>query len=107
MEAEIRQETKLRREAKLRRPKVNTTEEGKGSGMGALDGEEVQDKDDKEDRGEVMMTSVEEIDGTDKNAERDDNVSDGCEDVDWYTVRDSGGSEAEKWESDRSDGAEN
>ena len=50
------------------------------------------------------MTFREEIDGSDKTVEQDNNVSDGDEDVNRDIVQDSGGSDADKWEISRSDG---
>ena len=49
----------------------------------------------------------EKIGGPDKDAEQDDDVSEGYEDVNWYAVRGRGGSEADKWESVISDVCEN
>ena len=40
-------EAKIRQEAELRRPKVETTEEGEGSGKGVSEEEEARDKDDE------------------------------------------------------------
>ena len=96
MEAK-RLEAKLCQENELRRPKVETTEEGEGSRTGAPEEEEARDKDGKEERNEGTTTSGEDIDRPDKDAERDDNVSDGDKDVDGDAVRGSGGSEADKW----------
>ena len=50
------------------------------------------------------MTFREEIDGSDKTVEQDNNVSDGDEDVNRDIVQDSGGSDADKWEISRSNG---
>ena len=49
------------------------------------------------------MTSREEVDGPDKDAEQDNDVSDWDEDIDRDAIRGGGGSEAEKCESGRSD----
>ena len=75
-------ENELRQEDELKRPKVETTEEGGGSGMGASEEEGAWYKDEEEDGDEGTMTSGEEIDGPNENVEQDDNVSDGDKDVD-------------------------
>ena len=53
------------------------------------------------------MTSGEYIEGPNKDAERDDDVSNGDEDVDREAVRGGGVSEAEKWENGGSNGDKN
>ena len=50
------------------------------------------------------MTSREDIDKTGEDAEQDDNVSNGDEDVNSYAVRGGGSSEADEWKSVKSDG---
>ena len=67
--------------------------------MGASEGEELQDEEEEEDGDEGTTTSGEEIDRPDKDAERDNDVSDGDEDVDWDTLWGGGGFEADEWES--------
>ena len=105
-EAELWQEAELRQEAELQRPESDTTEAGEGSGTGVLEEEEVWDKYNKEDVNEEMKTSREEINGTDEDAEQDEYVSYGDEDIVQDAVRGSGGSEAEKWEGGGSNGDE-
>ena len=61
-------------------------------------------RDDEEDSDKGTMTSREDIDEPDEDAEQDDNVSNGDEDVNLYAVRGGGSSEADKWKSVRSDG---
>ena len=53
-----------------------------------------------------MKMSRKEIDGPKEDAEQDDNVSYGDDDVDQDAVRGGGSSEAEEWESGGSDGDE-
>ena len=101
-EAELRQETNIRKEAELQYPKVETTEKGEGSGAGVSDEGEAQDED--EDGDEGMTTSGEEINGTDKDAERDDGVYDRDGEINQDNVQGGGNSEAEEWEIGGSDG---
>ena len=104
LEADLGKDSKLQQEAEIRRPKVDTTEEGKGYGTGASGEEEARDEDNKKYGNEGTTTSGEEINGLDEDAERDDNVSNGDEDVNRDAVQSSGGSEADEWESGGSDG---
>ena len=53
-----------------------------------------------------MTKSGEDIDGPNKDTKRENNVSDGDEDVDRDSIRGGGGSEAERWESGGSNGDE-
>ena len=106
MEAELWQEAELHQETKLRRTEVKTTEEREGSGMGASEEEYVRDEGEEKDRDEGMVASAEEINGPNEGLERDDDVSDGEEYVDWDAVRGGGGSEVDKRESRRSNGDE-
>ena len=96
-EAKLWQESELQKEAKIKRTEVESTEEGEGSGTGVLEEEEVRYNDNKEGDYEGTTTSGEDINGTGEDAERDDNVSDGDEDVDWDAIWSGGGSEAYKW----------
>ena len=92
----IRQEAKLCLEAELRWSKVDTTEEGEGSGTGESDEEEARDKDNIDER---TTASGEEINGPGKYTDRDDNVSDGDEDIDWDAIRGGSGSETDRLDS--------
>ena len=75
-------ENELHQEAELQRPKIETPEEGEGSGMGASEEEGAWYKDEEKDRDERTTTSGEEIDGPNQNVEQNENVSDGDKDVD-------------------------
>ena len=104
MEAKLRQEAELQWEAELRRTEVETMEEGEGSRTGVSEEEEAWYEDDNKDGVEMTTASGEDINIPNEDAERDNNVFDGDEDVDRDAVRGGGGSEADEWETGRIDG---
>ena len=82
---------------------METKEEGEVSGTGVLEEEEAWYEDDYEYGDGGTTTSGEEIDGPDGDGERDDYVSDEDEDVNRDTIPGGEVSEADEWESGRSD----
>ena len=70
--------------------------------MGILEEEEAQDKYGEEDGDEGTTTSGEDINRPDKDAEQDNDVSDGDKNFDRDAVQGSGSSEADKWDSGKS-----
>ena len=69
--------------------------------MGASEEKEVRDKDEEKDSDEGTTASGEDINGLDEDVERDEDVSNGDEYVDWDAVWGGGRSEVDKWGSSR------
>ena len=68
------------------------------SRTGTSEEEEAQDEDDEEDSDDRTATSGEEIYGPDKDAEQDDEISEGGEDFNQNAVQGGGSYEADEWE---------